>query len=68
MGIGPIGPPEAARPGFRLLAGLADDLGLPTRSMGMTADLEVAVEEGSTMIRVGTGLFGPRPLTDRPAD
>jgi len=30
------------------------------RSMGMSADLEIAVEEGSTMIRVGSGLFGPR--------
>ncbi len=41
-----------------------DDLGLAECSMGMTADLEVAVEEGSTMVRVGTALFGPRaPLT-----
>ena len=38
----------------------ADDLALPVRSMGMSADLEIAVEEGSTMIRVGSGLFGPR--------
>jgi PLP dependent protein len=48
------------RSGFRLLRGLADDLGLAERSMGMTGDLEVAVEEGSTMVRVGTALFGPR--------
>ena len=50
-----------AREGFRLLRALADDLGLEERSMGMTGDLEVAVEEGSTMVRVGTALFGPRP-------
>ena len=60
MGIGPEGDPEAARAPFRLLTTLADDLALPVRSMGMTADLEVAIEEGSTMVRVGTGLFGPR--------
>jgi len=68
MGIGPIGPPEAARPGFRLLTALADELGLAERSMGMTADLEVAIEEGSTMIRVGTGLFGPRQGAQDPPD
>jgi uncharacterized pyridoxal phosphate-containing UPF0001 family protein len=59
--VGPLGPPEAARPGFRALAGLADRLGLAERSMGMSADLEVAVQEGATMVRVGTALFGPRP-------
>ena len=64
MGVGPAGPPESARPGFRRLAQLAADLGLPEISMGMTADLEVAVQEGSTMVRVGTALFGPR---SRPA-
>ena len=60
MAVGPTGPPEAARPGFALLRRLADDLDLAVRSMGMTADLEVAVEEGATMVRVGTALFGPR--------
>ena len=60
MAIGPLDDPEAARPGFRRLRALADDLGLDVRSMGMSADLEVAVAEGSTMIRVGTDLFGPR--------
>jgi uncharacterized pyridoxal phosphate-containing UPF0001 family protein len=34
---------------------------LPERSMGMTDDLEVAVQEGATMVRVGRALFGPRP-------
>jgi uncharacterized pyridoxal phosphate-containing UPF0001 family protein len=61
MAIGASGPPEAARRGFRLLRGLADGLGLPERSMGMSADLEVAIEEGSTMVRVGRALFGERP-------
>lgn len=61
MGVGPAGDPEAARPGFRRLVATADDLGLPERSIGMTADLEVAVEEGSTMVRVGRDLFGERP-------
>lgn len=61
MTVGPLGPPEAARPGFRRLRRLCDDLGLPVCSMGMTADLEVAVAEGATMVRVGTALFGPRP-------
>jgi uncharacterized pyridoxal phosphate-containing UPF0001 family protein len=60
--VGPTtGGPEAARPGFRLVRRLADELGLPTCSMGMSADLEVAVEEGATRVRVGTALFGPRP-------
>ena len=54
---------EAARPGFRLLRSLADDLGLEERSMGMSGDLEAAVEEGSTMVHVGTALFGPRQIT-----
>jgi pyridoxal phosphate enzyme (YggS family) len=61
MAVGPTGPPEAARPGFRRLRHLADGLGLPVRSMGMTDDLEVAVEEGTTMLRIGRGLFGDRP-------
>jgi pyridoxal phosphate enzyme (YggS family) len=39
----------------------ADRLALPERSMGMTADLEVAVGAGATMVRVGTALFGARP-------
>jgi pyridoxal phosphate enzyme (YggS family) len=68
MGIGPIGPPEDARLGFRALARLADELGLGVRSMGMTADLEVAIEEGATMVRVGGGLFGPRRSPNLPTD
>ena len=61
MAVGAPGPPEQARPGFRLLATQAADLGLTELSMGMSADIEVAVEEGATMVRVGTALFGPRP-------
>jgi hypothetical protein len=61
MGVAPAGPPEDARPGFRRLVALADRLGLPVRSIGMSADLEVAVEEGSTMVRIGRDLFGERP-------
>lgn len=61
--------PEASRPYFRELRELRDtlnDLSLPNvrvveLSMGMTHDFSVAIEEGSTMIRVGTALFGQRP-------
>ena len=63
MTIGPRGEPEAARPAFRTLRRMADELELETCSMGMSNDLEVAVEEGTTMVRVGTALFGPRPRT-----
>jgi pyridoxal phosphate enzyme (YggS family) len=61
MGVGPAGDPELARSGFRSLVAMADRLELPERSIGMTADLVVALEEGSTEVRVGTALFGPRP-------
>lgn len=66
MTVGPTeGGPEAAREGFRLVRAAADRLGLAHCSMGMTADLEVAVEEGSTQVRVGSALFGPRPVPVR---
>ncbi len=65
MTVGPPGTPEESRGAFRLTARLAHDLGLPEVSMGMTDDLEVALSEGSTMVRVGRALFGERPL--RPA-
>lgn len=61
MAVGPPGPPELARRGFRWLRSLATDLGLAEVSMGMSDDLEVAVEEGSTMVRLGRALFGGRP-------
>ena len=52
--------PEAARPAFRRLRDLAGRHGLPHLSMGMSHDLEVAIEEGATYVRVGTALFGKR--------
>jgi pyridoxal phosphate enzyme (YggS family) len=59
--------PEEARPFFARLRTLRDELwgrwpGLAELSMGMSADYEVAVEEGATMVRVGTALFGRRPM------
>lgn len=58
--------PEAVRPYFRVLRELRDRLrhqglgSLPELSMGMTGDFEVAVEEGATLVRVGTAIFGTR--------
>jgi len=62
--------PEAVRPFFRELSRLAEELrrqgllgrdgGAVELSMGMSHDFEVAVEEGATLVRVGTALFGPR--------
>lgn len=52
---------EDSRPYFRRLAELAREHGFSTISMGMSGDFEVAIEEGSTTIRVGTALFGARP-------
>jgi hypothetical protein len=65
MTIGPQGPPEAARPAFALVRELATDLGVPECSMGMTDDMDVALAEGSTMVRLGRALFGERPPRDR---
>ena len=53
--------PEETRPYFRKLAALARQHGLPKLSMGMSHDLEAAIEEGATHVRVGTALFGARP-------
>jgi pyridoxal phosphate enzyme (YggS family) len=60
--------PEATRPYFRALRELRDRVAamalpgvdLAELSMGMSGDYEVAVEEGATIVRVGTALFGPR--------
>ena len=67
----PVTRPEEARPGFAALRALRDQgerrLGrpLPELSMGMSGDFEVAVEEGATLVRVGTALFGERaPRTE----
>lgn len=54
--------PEAARPVFRGLRDLRDRVApeLQELSMGMSGDFEVAVEEGATLVRIGTGIFGSR--------
>jgi PLP dependent protein len=63
---------ERVRPYFRELRALASELGrqsgrlLPVLSMGMSHDFEIAIEEGSTEIRVGTALFGPRTSNGLP--
>ena len=65
--------PEAARPTFRRLRSLAGRLRAadprlgPDLSMGMSADFEVAIEEGATIVRVGRALFGERPPAETPA-
>jgi pyridoxal phosphate enzyme (YggS family) len=51
---------ELSRPYFRRLRELAAQYDLPKLSMGMSHDLEAAIEEGATMVRVGTALFGKR--------
>ncbi len=53
--------PQASRPHFRAVAQLAKHYGLNSLSMGTTGDFEVAIEEGATLVRVGTALFGHRP-------
>ena len=64
---------KQVRNSFRRLRTLYDGLcaegyRLDTLSMGMSADLETAIAQGSTMIRIGTGLFGPRPLKREEAE
>lgn len=61
MAVGPTDPSTDPEPAFARVASLADRLGLPERSFGMSGDLEAAVRAGTTMVRVGTALFGPRP-------
>jgi pyridoxal phosphate enzyme (YggS family) len=60
MAIPPIGSPDQSRPYFRELRTMGNALGLPHLSMGMSEDFEAAIEEGSTMIRVGRAIFGSR--------
>lgn len=62
MCVGPTvgGPVDIAR-AFRITRSLVDQLDLSVCSMGMTDDLEIAVGEGSTQVRVGSALFGQRP-------
>src|SRR5262249_27707584 len=56
--------PNGARPHFAALRRLAESLKLPHLSMGTTADFEVVIEEGATMVRVGTAIFGERPAKE----
>jgi hypothetical protein len=63
-----VAEPEANRAHFRALRLLRDEIGraglegvdMEHLSMGMTGDFEVAIEEGATIVRIGTALFGPR--------
>jgi pyridoxal phosphate enzyme (YggS family) len=64
-------PPEAKQPDdsrgwFRALRKLGERHGFGELSMGMSGDFEVAIEEGATMVRVGTAIFGPRPPRPEP--
>jgi len=66
MTMPPFSPdPQQSRPYFAALRRLKERLngkGFPLKelSMGMSADFEVAIEEGATMVRIGTAIFGPR--------
>jgi uncharacterized pyridoxal phosphate-containing UPF0001 family protein len=65
-GLMTVAPPDEAgtRAAFRSLDALANDLGLVERSMGMTDDLEVACELGTTELRIGRALFGVRGVSE----
>lgn len=60
MTVAPRGGPAEARAAFATAAAVADELGLVERSMGMSDDLEPALEAGATVVRVGRALFGER--------
>jgi pyridoxal phosphate enzyme (YggS family) len=73
MTIGPFLPdPEGSRPMFRRLRELKDEIRSLAQanvtmrhlSMGMTGDFEVAIDEGATLVRIGTAVFGPRTRAD----
>jgi pyridoxal phosphate enzyme (YggS family) len=63
--------PEKSRPHFRQLCELKQKceqilgVSLPHLSMGMSGDFEIAIEEGATLVRIGTALFGPRPAAQK---
>jgi hypothetical protein len=61
MAVAPQGDEATARAGFRIVRELADRLSLAERSIGMSGDFEAAIQEGSTMVRIGEALFGARP-------
>ncbi|WP_436795658.1 YggS family pyridoxal phosphate-dependent enzyme [Actinospongicola halichondriae] len=65
MTVGVDDDDRATAQAFERVAGLADDLGLTEVSMGMSADLSAAIRAGSTQVRVGRALFGPRPTVAR---
>ncbi|CEF54714.1 YggS family pyridoxal phosphate-dependent enzyme [Acetobacter ghanensis] len=60
MCIPPAG--ENPVPHFQLLRSMAHTHGLPVLSMGMSADFEQAIAQGATLVRVGSAIFGPRPV------
>lgn len=67
MAMGPTSQdPDDTRRVFRTVRRLADEHGLVGCSMGMSGDLRIALEEGSTLVRVGTRLFGERPVRPSP--
>ena len=54
---------EDPRPHFKLLHSMAERNGLKKLSMGMSADFQIAMEEGATLVRVGSAIFGARQIT-----
>lgn len=62
MAVGTAADAAGTRAGFARVVALADKMGLHERSIGMSGDLEIAVGEGATMIRIGRDLFGDRPV------
>lgn len=66
MTMPPLAPPEEVRRLFAALAALAREHGLAGLSMGSTHDFEVAIEQGATVVRVGTAIFGERPSRAAP--
>lgn len=66
MTVGVFDDEVATGRAFEAVRGLSDDLGLRETSMGMSGDLALAVGAGTTMVRVGTALFGPRPRRGDP--
>jgi PLP dependent protein len=64
MTMPPLASADEVRPFFQALAALGREHGLPGLSMGSTHDFETAIEEGATVVRVGTAIFGERPRRD----
>jgi pyridoxal phosphate enzyme (YggS family) len=60
MSIPPVGSEEQTRRYFRQLGALGEALGMDVLSIGMSEDFEIAIEEGSTMVRIGRAIFGSR--------